>query len=194
MKWIVVAILVFVVGYTLVNFFFRKAGPAYRPYQDAQDRATVARLLAAGWQKIPVDTRRPIEKPALDDPAALITREVGGLGPDLESKFAERPRLVASIDHVTAPAAVARGGEYGAYFTARVTDQKLQLGELSLYRRERELVLIPSTEALPGHDLRSRWPDANYWLGFSTANLPPGHYTVRLVANGPAAAWSFTVK
>jgi len=58
MKWIVVAIVIFVIGYTIVNVFFRKAGRAYRPYQDAQDRATTARLVAAGWQKIPVDIRR----------------------------------------------------------------------------------------------------------------------------------------
>jgi len=40
MKWVVVAIVVFVAGYTVVNLLFRKPGRAYRPYQDAQDRAT----------------------------------------------------------------------------------------------------------------------------------------------------------
>src|SRR5258708_35600170 len=108
MKWIVVAIVIFVVGYTIVNVYFRKKGQAYRPYQDAQDRATTARLLAAGWQKVPVDSRRPIEKPADDNPAA-VTRAAVGLGPDLTGNFAEQPKLLATIDRVVAPAGGAHG-------------------------------------------------------------------------------------
>ena len=194
MKWIVVAILAFVVVYTLVNLYFRKPGRAYRPYQDAQDRATTARLLAAGWQKIPVDTRRPVEKPTADDTPAAVTREAAGLGADLEAKFAEKPRLLATIDRVVAPATVTHGGEYGAYFTASLVDLKAQVGDLTLFRRGNELVLIPSTEPLPGQELKSRWNDSTYWVSFSTAGLPPGRYQVRVVARGPAAAWSFTVK
>ena len=194
MKWIVVAIVAFVVVYTLVNFYFRKPGRAYRPYQDAQDRATTARLLAAGWQKIPVDTRRPVEKPVAEATPAAVTREAAGLGPDLEAKFAEKPRLLATIDRVVAPAAVEHGGSYDAYFTASLVDLKAQVGDLTLFRRGNELVLIPSIEPLPGKELKSRWNDSTYWVSFSTANLPPGRYQMRLVAQGPAAAWSFTVK
>lgn len=194
MKWIVAAIVVFIAGYTAVNLHFRKAGRPYRPYQDAQDRATVARLLAAGWQKMPVDARRPVEKPAVDDAPAAVTRAAAGLGPDLAPKFAEAPRLLASIDKVVAPAFVTHGTGYNAYFTATLTSQKAQLGELALYRKGSELVLVPSTEALPGKELMSRWNDSTYGVNFSTAHLPPGRYRMRIVARGPAAEWSFTVK
>ena len=61
-------------------------------------------------------------------------------------------------------------------------------------RKGNELVLIPSIEPLPGKELKSRWNDSTYWLAFSTAKLPTGRYTMRIVANGRAAAWSFTVK
>lgn len=194
MKWIVVTIGLFVVGYTAVNLYFRKAAHPYQPYQDAQDRATTARLLAAGWHKLPVETRRPAEKPATDDTPAAVTRATIGLGPDLAPKFAEPPRLLAAIERVVAPAGVARGADYSAYFTARLPSQKALVGELSLYRKGTELVFIPTTEALPGKALMSRWSDATYWVNFSTANLPPGRYQARIVAKGPAAAWSFTVK
>lgn len=194
MKWIVVAIVVFAVGYTAVNFYFRKPGKAYRPYQDAQDRATTARLLAAGWHKLPLDTRRPVEKPATDDTPAAITRASVGLGLDLDPNFAEKPKLVASIDRVTAPASVARGQDYSLYFTVSLTDQKAQVGDLTLFHRANDLVLIPSLEKLPGKELMSRWNDSHYAATFSTAALPPGRYTVRIVAQGPAATWSFTVK
>ncbi|SDS62447.1 hypothetical protein [Opitutus sp. GAS368] len=194
MKWVAVAIVVFVVGYTVVNFYFRKPGRAYRPYQDAQDRATTARLLAAGWQKMPVDARRPVEKPAADDTPAAVTRAALGLGPDLTANFAEQPKLLTTIDRVVAPASVAHGADYNAYFTASISSQKAQVGDLALYRKGTELVLIPSTEPLPGKDLMSRWSDSTYCVNFSTANLPPGRYQVRIVAQGPALAWSFTVK
>jgi hypothetical protein len=194
MKWVVVAIVIFVTGYTAINLYFRKPGQAYRPYQDAQDRATTARLLEAGWQKMPVDARRPVEKPAVDDSPAAVTRAAVGLGPDLAGKFAEPPKLLASIDRVVAPATVPHGTEYSAYFTASLTSQKAQVGDLALYRKDHELVLIPSTEPLPGKDLMSRWSDSTYCVNFSTAKLPPGRYQIRLIAQGPAAAWSFTVR
>ena len=194
MKWIVLAIAVFVVGYTLVNLYFRKPGRGFRPYEDMNSRATTARLLAAGWHKMPVEARRPVEKPAAGAGAAAVTRAAVGLGPDLESKFAEQPRLLASIDRVVAPAAVPQGGAYYAYFTATLPTQKAQVGELSLYRRGHELVLVPSAEPLPGKALMSRWDDSTYHVSISTADLPAGRYSMRIVAKGPAAAWSFNVK
>lgn len=194
MKWVVAAIVVFVAGYTAVNFYFRKPNRPYRPYQDAQDRATTARLLAAGWHKLPVDSRRPTEKPDFDGGAASVKRAATGLGPDLAPQFAEPPKLLASIDKVVAPTGVAHGTDYSAYVTASLSNQKAQVGDFTLYQKGNELVLIPTTEALPGKDLMSRWNDSTYCLTFSTANLPPGRYDVRVVAQGPAAAWSFTVR
>lgn len=194
MKWIVVAILLFVAGYTVVNLYFRKEGPAYRPYQDAQDRATTARLLAAGWHKLPVDTRRPVESPAPAETPAAVSRGAVGLGLDFEPNFAEKPVLAASIDKVVAPPAVARGTDYSLYFTASLADLKGQLGGVTLYRRGQELVLVPAVEDLPDAQLMSRWKDSTYAATFPTTALPPGRYTVRLVARGPAATWSFTVK
>lgn len=194
MKWVLLAILVFVVGYTLVNLYFRKPGRGFRPYEDMNSRATTARLLAAGWQMMPVDARRPVEKPAVDDTPAVITRAALGLGMDLEDKFAEKPKLLASIDRVVAPAAVPHGRDYRAYFTATLPTQKTQIGDLALFRKGNELVLIPSTEPLPGKALMSRWDDSTYSVSVSTANLPAGRYSMRIVSKGPAAAWSFTVK
>jgi len=194
MKWVVLAIVVFIIGYTLVNLWFRKPGRGFRPYEDMNNRATTARLLAAGWLKLPVDARRPAEKPAVDDIPAAVTRAAIGLGADLEDKFAEKPRLLASIDRVVAPAAVEHGDRYSAYFTATLPTQKAQVGELALYRRGHELVLIPTTEPLPGKALLSRWEDSTYQVNIPTTGLPAGRYQMRIVAKGPAAAWSFNVK
>lgn len=193
MKWIVISIIVFVLGYSLVNFYFRKPGRGYRPYQDAQDRATTARLLDAGWHKIPIDTRRPVEKASAID-AAATHRDYIGVGPDLDGKFAEKPVLLETIDKVIAPGSVTRGRDYSLYFTGNLSDLKGQVGDLSLYHRDNELVLIPSVEHLPGNELMSRWTDSNYWASFPTGNLLPGTYEMRIVAKGPAQVWSFTIR
>ena len=194
MKWIVLVIAVFIAGYTWVNLRYRKPGRAFQPYEDMNREATIARLLAAGWQKMPVDARRPGEKPSTDVTTATINRAALGLGADLESKFAEKPKLLASIDRVVSPATVAHGRDYSAYFTASLGNLKEQVGDVTLYRKGNELVLVPTTEPLPGRDLKSRWNDSTYFVSFSTANLPPGRYEVRIVARGPAAEWTVTVR
>ncbi len=194
MKWIVAAILVFAAGYTAVNFYFRKPGPAYRPYQDAQDRATTSRLLAAGWSKLPVDDRRPAEKPPAGEASAPVTRGAVGLGLDLDPNFAEKPKLPGSIDRVTAPATVSAGADYTLYFTVGLANPKAQVGDVSLYRRGHDVVLVPNLEPLPGQELMNRWKDDEHAATFSTASLPPGRYTARIVANGPCATWSFVVQ
>ncbi len=193
MKWIIVAITLFVIGYTLVNVFFRKPGPAYRPYQDAQDRATVARLLAAGWHEIHVELIRPTERPPSAN-LAKINRASPGLGLTFDAHFADKPKLLASIDSVQATAELLQGDTYQTNFTASIADLKTQLGDVTLYRKGNELVLVPVIEPLPGTELRSRWNDANYALSFPTKELAPGTYEIRLVANGPAAAWTFHVR
>ncbi|MBI3885934.1 MAG: hypothetical protein HY302_09440 [Opitutae bacterium] len=196
MKWIVAVIVVFIAGYTWVNLRYRKPGRAFRPYQDMNDRATTVRLLQGGWSRLPVTTRRPADKPAGDEtPAAAadISRGSAGLGPELARDFAEKPKLPASIDRVVAPAAVAHGADYAAYFTVGFADNSALLGDLALYRKGNLLVLLPTLEPVPGK-LLVRWKDGAYWVTFPTRSLSPGSYQVRLLAQGPAAVWNVTVR
>lgn len=192
MKWVVLAIVVFVIGYTLVNVFYRKKGPAFRPYEDMNKRATTVRLLNAGWQKLPVELTRPAAKPGLSL-SATISRAGSGLGSELEASFAEKPRLLGSIDKVTAPSEASHGSTYSVFFTASLVDQNLQVGRIEALKRGNEIVLIPVLEKLPSN-LLSRWKDADYCANVPTDRLPPGRYTVRLAANGPAAQWNFDIR
>ncbi|HYC72240.1 MAG TPA: hypothetical protein VEB66_13585 [Opitutaceae bacterium] len=194
LKWVAAVIVVSVALYTFLTLQFRKPGPAYRPYQDAQDRATTARLLAGGWSRLPADVSRPADpaKPAAT--SAAIRRESPGLGAELEAAFAEKPPLLASVGGVVAPAEVARGEDYRAYFKGTLADQGTQLAEVAAYRRGNTVVLIPTIERLPDAALLSRWAEAPYQVRIPTQALPPGRYEVRLAAQRAGAAWSFSVR
>lgn len=192
MKWIVLVIALFVIGYTLVNVFYRKPGRAFRPYEDMNKRATTARLLSAGWQKLPVQFRQPGEKPALAL-TATVARGSPGLGTELEAAFAEKPALLSSVSRVTAPQTVKRGTPCNIYFNGQLQDQHLQIAQVEALLRDKEIVLVPVLERLPGKDLLTRWNDTTYWAGLDTARLAPGHYRVRFVSQGPSAEWTFEV-
>ncbi len=192
MKWVVLSIVVFIVLYTAVNILYRKPTPPHRPYEEMVNRTITARLQAAGWQRLPVSLRRPADKPPAGE--ATVVRGAHGLGTTLEACFVEPPHLLASIDHVSAPATVAHGADYTAYFTGSVPDQQLQLGEVYVYRHDREIVLLPTTEHLPGNRLLSRWADAGYGFTVPTGALAPGRYEMRVVAHGAALQWTLEVR
>lgn len=194
MKWVVVAIVASVALYTFFTLYFRKPGQPYRPYQDAQDRATTARLLAGGWSRLPAKVSRPAEPVRPAPAAAVIRRDSPGLGAELDAAFAERPRLLAAVGGVAAPASVVRGEPYSAYFKGTLSDQQTQLGDITVYRRDHELVVIPTVERLPDPGLLSRWAEAPYQVSIQTQSLPPGRYEVRLAAAGASAAWTFDVR
>ncbi|MDD3180369.1 MAG: hypothetical protein PHQ04_08460 [Opitutaceae bacterium] len=194
MKWIAVSIVAFVVCYTLINFYYRKSGKAFEPHEDLANRATTARLLKAGWNRIPVTTNRPADHIArLKTAPAAISRAQPGLPAELATVLGEPPRLLATIGQVVAPAEISRGTDYAAVFQCRAPDLKAQLGGVSLYRKRGVLILIPSIELMPGK-LLGRSQEGTYCLNFPTRSLPPGRYTAHLVALGPAARWEIRVK
>jgi hypothetical protein len=192
MKWVALVIFVFIAGYTFVNLKYRKPGKAHEPAADMRARVTAARLKEAGWEKLPLSTRRPVEK--IGGPDAPVSRGILGLGLDFNNVLVEKPALLRSIDLVVAPGEVTAGTDYTVCFTATLHDQKYQLSDIQLYRRGNEIVLLPVVEHLPGNGLYSRWKDDNYCATFSTQALAPGTFTASLLATGPAAKWSFTVK
>ncbi len=192
MKWVILAIALFIIGYTFINLRYRKPGKGHEPAAEMRHRVTAARLKEAGWEKLSVDTRRPAEKITGDD--APITRGMLGLGLDFNTTLVEKPGLLRSIDQVSAPDHVEPGADYTATFTGSISDLTCQLGDIELYRRGNELVLLPVIEHLPGKQLYSRWNDASYCVTFSTKTLPAGTYQVSLFAQGPAAKWSFRIK
>src|ERR1051326_8220809 len=102
MKWIVLAIILVLVPYTFLTLHYRKLGKAFEPYHDMTERANTARLLSAGYQRIPLPAERPADRmPPIT--SATIGNAAGGLPPQLRSTLVESPLLPSEITNVAAP-------------------------------------------------------------------------------------------
>jgi hypothetical protein len=194
MKWVVAAIGAFVVLYTVVTLAFRKPGRAFEPHEDLKQRTTFARLQAAGWRRIPVSIYRPAEPaPRIAGPPATVTARNASLPAELAAAFGEASRLPVAIRGLSAPVEATRGDDYSAFFQCDFGGITALLGDVSLYRKGSVLVLIPTTEPLPGR-LNARSTEGVYGLSFPTQSLAPGRYTALLMAQGTTARWEFQVK
>jgi hypothetical protein len=105
MKWVALAILVMIVPYTILTIKYRKAEPAYQPYEDSKQRANVMRLLDAGYQRLNVTAERPADPQNIVramNTLAEITTTAGGLTEGLTAALVEIPQLPASFSSVSA--------------------------------------------------------------------------------------------
>jgi hypothetical protein len=192
MKWIVVAILVFVPIYTYLTVHFRRSGQVYEPYAEARDRATVERLLAAGYRCITLAATRPTE-PLRTSARASIAAAPGGLPADLAMALVAAPLPPARVTHIAAARETNAAQPYIIDFTATLPDEKEELLEAQIYVRTGSLVLVPNFERVPG-GLLVRSTETEVRLTVPAGVLPPGHYRVMLVGTHESQTWALSVK
>lgn len=191
MKWIVLTIIVVLVPYTFLTLYYRKPGPAYRPYQDAQERANVVRLLSAGYQRITVAAQRPADSPRAAT-AAPTTAVLGGLPSELVATLVQKPLLPPEIHAVTAAPSVSALQPYAIQFTCTLPDNKQQLAGAELYVKDAEIVITPDFELLTG-GLLARSRESVILLTVPAGALKPGTYRVTLAGQHSSRAWSVQV-
>ncbi len=191
MKWIVLTIIVVLVPYTFLTLYYRKPGPAYRPYQDAQERANVVRLLSAGYQRITVAAQRPADSPRAAA-AAPTTAVLGGLPSELVATLVQKPLLPPEIHAVTAAPSVSALQPYAIQFTCTLPDNKQQLAGAELYVKDAEIVITPDFELLTG-GLLARSRESVILLTVPAGALKPGTYRVTLAGQHSSRAWSVQV-
>lgn len=191
MKWIVLTIALVIVPYTFLTLYYRKPGPAYRPYQDAQERANVVRLLSAGYQRITVAAQRPADS-VRATAAAPTTAVLGGLPSELVATLVQKPLLPAEIHAVTAAPSVSALQPYPIQFTCTLPDNKQQLAGAELYFKDGEIVITPDFELLSGA-LLARSRESVILLTVPAGALKPGTYRVTLAGQHSSRAWSVQV-
>ena len=196
MKWVVVAIVLGLAGYTYLTLHYRKPGPAYRPYQDTVNRVTVSRLLSSGFQRIALAVERPADPQRTSvvlGGFASATTARSGLPPELDRALVEKPLLAETITSVTAAAEVSAVQPYRIQFSATLADHKHVISEALLFRKDDSLVFLPVFEKIEG-ELQARWLETTLLLTVPGGALPPGHYTATLVGARGSRTWPLLVR
>jgi hypothetical protein len=191
MKWIVLAIVLFVPAYTWLTLHYRRPGPAFRPYQDMRDRADVVRLLKAGYKRIAIDARRPAE--AVPETGLATSTAPGGLPPELGRTLVESPLLPLEIASVSAASVAVSGIDYPIGLAYTLPDNKRQLSGAHLYERDGEIVIVADFERLGG-GLLSRTREGYALLTLPPGSLKPGTYRVTVVGERTSKSWTLRVR
>ena len=192
MKWVVLAILLFLVPYTFLTLHYRKPGPAYRPYEDMKNRANTGRLLSAGYQRITLAAERPADPRAAGSTATVLAA-AGGLPAELRTTLVEQPLLPAEILNVSAAPATSTRAAYPIQFTCTAPDNKQQLSGAELYLRGEEILITPDFELLTG-GLLARTRENLVFLTIPPGALKPGRYRVTLAGKNSSRTWSLQVQ
>ena len=191
MKWVALAILIVIVPFTYLTLHFRKPDPAFHPYDDMQKRANTARLLSAGFQRVPLVATRPALTAGTTH-AATANSAPGGLPSSLTATLVESPKLSADIVSVSAAPTAATGAAYPIQFTCTLPDNKQQLAGAALFVRNGEIVITPEFEKLTG-SLLSRTRETVGLLTVPAGALKPGRYQVTLVGAQSSRTWTLQV-
>jgi len=192
MKWIVVAILLMAVPYTIVTLRYRKEGPAFQPYEDMKNRANVSRLLSAGYQRVTIPAQRPAGRTGTPG-GAMSQTAPGGLPEELRATLVETPRLPVEIIAVQAAATAGSLSPYAIELTCSLPDDRHQLGGAELYLRGDTLVLAPTLERVGG-ELLTRARQAAVLLTIPAGTLRPGTHRVILTGEKTSRAWTLEVR
>ncbi len=192
MKWIVLAILLLIVPYTIVTLRYRKEGPAFEPYEDLKKRANVARLLEAGYQRIPIIAQRPADTGRAAG-GAWASPASGGLPEDLRKTLVAPLQLPVEITNVTAAPASDAREPYVIQLACTLPDDKRQLGGADLYVRGETLVIAPTFEPI-GETLHARSQHVAVLLTVPGGTLKPGRYAVTLIGERTSRAWTLELK
>lgn len=191
MKWVVLTIIAVLVPYTWLTLHYRKPGHAFEPYHDLKNRANIGRLLAAGYQRIPVDATRPADAVRVSATAAIFPAP-GGLPEELDRTLVDRPTLPVDFSRVHAADSISAREPYVIELACTLPDHKEQLAGAYLYVRDGDLVLAPDFEKLGG-ELLARTDDTTALLTVPAGALKPGRYHVVLAGQRASRAWSLQV-
>jgi len=191
MKWIVLAIALFIPVYTFLTLHYRRPGPAYRPYQDLRDRADVSRLLKAGYQRVALEARRPADPEP--GPGIATAPAPGGLPDELRRTLVEAPLLPLTIGTVAAAPVAVAGIDYPIELAYTLADNKRQLSGAHLYVRAGQIVIVADFERLGGQ-LLARTREGTARLTVPPGALKPGTYRVLVVGERESRAWTLRVR
>lgn len=195
MKWIALALIPLLVGYTFVTLHYRKPNRPYEPYNDLKTRGQTHNLLTAGYQRIPLNADLPADSAA--NPASALTNlnarpTAGGLPAALKESLFDQPALPAGYTAAYGPSEISSllGGTVA--FDTDTGDVAHQLSGAYLYVQGDQIVIAPELEALEG-ELAARRNQAHIRIVIPGGALKPGRYTMLLAGRNSSLTWSLQV-
>jgi hypothetical protein len=192
MKWVALAILVFIAIYTPLMLKFRKPGHGYEPAAEAERRMAEA----AKWEKIAARlelTAAEAVAPLMPGPAAIVADAPVRLPEGLRDALAGAPALPAEITAVAAPAACGAGEACVISFTCALASADERLDSVMVFQEGGRVFVLPLTVPAVGGP-RARTADAAARVTLPAGALKPGRYTVIVAASARAKQWTLEVK
>ncbi len=192
MRWIVLAMILFIVPYTYLTLHFRKPGLGYEPYKDAREKTNLAR---AGFRRVSLSAAQAASGRTIDEnaPPAPVSGSSGGLPGELRASLIEPPLLPAAIGAVSAPAALDASRLYPVRFVCRASDLGQVLSGARLYIRGGEAYLITDFERLTD-GLSARTDVETVEIDIPPGTFDPGKYRFTLVGQGGSRSWNLQVR
>ena len=186
MKWIVVAMIVFIVPYTYLTLRFRKP-ESFQPYEDARERAHIAK---AGYSRISLSASRPAD--GRTEATFGIGPAAGGMPADLAASLIDHPVLPEAIGAVMAASTCTGGGNYAIRFDCTPPPGGLELSAAHLYHKGSDLYILVGFAPV-AEGLVPRHPADSVALDVPSAELEPGTYQVTLVGSRSSKTWAVQV-
>jgi len=189
MRWIALAILLYIAGYTIVTLRYRKPGPEFQPYAQALERAALAK---AGFQRVPAKTERPAD-PRFGEAPDGLGIVPGGLPPPLLAALPAHAPLPVEIGRIAASSGANRYLAYTVEFACVLPDNRRELGGAEIFLKGGELFIVPDLVRLPG-ELLTRTRENAILLTVPAGAIPPGRYRATLVGERSSKVWTLLVR
>jgi hypothetical protein len=191
MRWIVVAIIAFIVPYTYLTLRYRKP-TSFDPYEDARERKHIA---SVGYTRYSVPVSRVTETSHLSiEASAPVAAVPGGLPLDLATELIRKPRLAASIEDVRAAQSADAQHDYLVRFHCSLpapTDS-WSLAGAHVYRKDHGLFVVVDFAPL-ADGLSQRVAVDRLEVPLPIASIDPGAYQVTLIGKRTSRAWTLQV-
>jgi hypothetical protein len=200
MKWIALAIVVYIGGYTFINIAYRKpAGSAHEPAVDARERSlrTVHTTLN-GWVRlsaslaptraIEASTRATVAETPRPEPLDRA------LPPDLPPIVPGLPSLHSAALTLHAPATAAGGEPLRIDLDFPVDASVPAFGEVLAYAKDNHLYVFIQDAKRTAPGQAPTPPTAPLTLVLPSGAFSTGPWQVSLFTAATAFTWSFTVE
>jgi len=186
MKWIVLAMAIFIIPYTYLTLRYRKP-ESFQPYEDARERAHIAK---AGYSRISLSASQPADGRTVD--RFGIAPAAGGIPSDLAASLIDRPVLPEAVGAVAAAPTCRDGANYPIRFDCTPPPGQLELSGAHLYQKGQNLfILVGFAPVADG--LVQRHPADSVQIEVPSAELVPGTYQVTLVGARASKTWAVQV-